>query len=511
MQTHRFKKSISTFLLCLFAHLSYGQNYNYGVSITDFGAKGDSVTINTKEIQAAIDHVLSKGGGTVLIPSGTFLTGTLILGSNVHVYFTPGAIIRGSSELGDYARYQNGNQMGIFFAQDQSNITISGEGIIDGNGRSFIYPNRVKDLPLDLKSFTRQKSAYLDTTKGIQDGPVVPFEHKRPYQTLLFSGVKNLNITNITIIDAPFWAVHVADSDHIQVRGVRIRNSLLMPNSDGLNFTSSSNIIISDCDIIAGDDALAFSGYSSHYELPGYRQLAKNSENVTVTNCLLKSRSSAIRIGGLDQNSLKNYSFSNITIYDSNRGIGLFVHQDGNIENIQFSNIQIQTRLHTGDWWGNGEPIHISVIKGAPLKGQLGSLKNVSFSNIYATSEAGILVYSDQENQIEQLRFTNVYVTIVNGQLQDEYGGNFDLRPAFELQKNIFEHDVPGIYLKNVNKIELDRLSIRWGEQMHTNFKYGLMAENVKGIRAHHLSINAPRSNELAYLLNNSDPINNED
>ena len=91
-----------------------------------------------------------------------------------------------------------------------------------------------------------------------------------------------------------------------------------------------------------------------------------------MTNCTLVSRSSGIRIGGFDQNPMRNLVFSNITITNSNRGIGLFARDAGAIENVLFENIVIQTRLHSGDWWGNGEPIHLSAVrltKGVPLVG----------------------------------------------------------------------------------------------------------------------------------------------
>jgi len=469
--------------------------------ITDFGAVGDGETLNTGTIQKTIDKQHANGGGTVIIPPGIFLTGTLVLKSNITLHLENGAILRGSSNLDDYQRYENGTQMGIIFAMDAQNIVVSGPGTIDGNGRAFVYPDRKKDLPVEMKQFTRQGTAYLDTLKGVQDGPVVPFEHQRPYQMLLFSGVENLQLRDITIKDSPFWAVHVADSDGILATGIRVRNSLLMPNADGLNFTSSSNIVITGCDIISGDDALAFSGYSVHHELPGYRDIRRKSENVVVSNCILQSRSSGIRIGGIDQNDLRNYRFDNISIYESNRGIGIFAHQDGSVEDIHFSNISIQTRLHTGDWWGNAEPIHISVIEGAPVENRLGTVRNISFTNITAKGENGFILYGDETGAIEDIRFSNVQLHLSNGPLQDEYGGNFDLRPAVEAGKNIFSHDIPAIYLRNASNISLNDFRVSWGPDMHPNFRHGLWAEFVEKLEIRNGRIPPPREGEEAYRL----------
>ena len=128
-----------------------------------------------------------------------------------------------------------------------------------------------------------------------------------------------------------------------------------IPNSDGIDLYDSKVIRISDCAIHAGDDAIAI----------------VSSSNITVTNCILHSRSSGIRVGYnvFNNHNSGNLSFSNITIYDSNRGIGIYQRQKGNMENMIFSNIVINTRLHSGQWWGHGEPIHISSVPGwAALK-----------------------------------------------------------------------------------------------------------------------------------------------
>jgi polygalacturonase len=470
-------------------------------SVTEFGAIGDGKTLNTDFLQKAVDAVFDAGGGTLTVPPGVYVTGTVELKSNMTLHLESGATLLGSPDLGHYRRYPNGTQMGILYARNAENIAITGFGSIDGNGRSFVYPDRVKDLPADMKRFTRQGEAYLDTLLGVQDGPVVPFEHRRPYQMLLLTGITNLNIRDIRIFDSPFWAVHIADSDGVTVTGVRIRNSLLMPNADGINMTSSRNVVVSDCDIVAGDDALAFSGYSVHHELPGYQDIRHVSENVTVSNCVLQSRSAGIRVGGIDQNDLRNYRFDNIVIHGTNRGIGIFVHQDGSIENLHFSDITIRTRLHTGDWWGNGEPIHISVIEGAPVEASMGTLRNVSFTDIDADGENGILLYGDFPGAMRDIRFRNVRLTLRDGPLQETYGGNFDLRPTVDPAKNLFRHDIPGIFIRHGEDISLRDVHVRWEGPMTGHFRHGLWAEDVNGLDVADSDIRAPRTGEAATHL----------
>ena len=181
---------------------------------------------------------------------------------------------------------------------------------------------------------------------GLGDGPLVPLD--RPFQMIIFSNCKNVTVSGVLISNSPFWTLHFADCDGVIVNGIKLWNNLMIPNNDGIDVTSSSNVLISDCDIRTGDDAIAVTGYSHHFDLPGYKNIIHDSENITVTNCYLVSRSSAIRIGGWDQNNMRNYTFSNIVISNSNRGINLCVRDKGSIEDLNFSNIIIKTHLHTG-------------------------------------------------------------------------------------------------------------------------------------------------------------------
>jgi hypothetical protein len=142
-------------------------------------------------------------------------------------------------------------------------------------------------------------------------------------------------------------------------------------------------------------------GFDKDEEKPGFDMTEQNShtygnksvwaENMSVTNCLLKSSSAGIRIG-YGQHPIRRCVFSNITIYESHRGIGIFAHDSANIEDIIFDNIIIETRLFNGHWWGHGEPIHLSCISRFPGH-QAGQIKNISFNNINATGEQGILIF----------------------------------------------------------------------------------------------------------------------
>jgi len=320
------------------------------IDVRTMGAVGDGKTLNTRMIQCAIDSATKMGGGTVYVPSGVFLSGTIRLRNNVNLYLESGAVIKGSRDLKEYVI--DGKRVGLFFTQDAENVSITGHGTIDGNGDAFMVLDTAKKMDHAGVMWTRQVDQFRHVSEGLGDGPLVPRD--RPYQMIIFSDCRKVTIRDVFITNSPFWTLHLADCDGIILSGLRIWGNLLVPNNDGMDLTSCSNAVISDCDVRTGDDCIVLTGYNHHYDLPGYKFLKRTCENITVTNCTLVSRSAAIRIGGFDQNPMRNFIFSNIVITNSNRGIGLFVRDQGSIENVIFSNILIETRLFTGDWWETG-------------------------------------------------------------------------------------------------------------------------------------------------------------
>src|SRR6185437_7503515 len=352
-------------------------------SIKDFGAIADGKTVNTLFIQKTIDECAIKGGGIVEVPAGIFITGTFSLKSNVNLHLENGSVLKGSPELKDYKSYEmpeyGTNYYGIVYTRGAENVSITGMGMIDGNDTVFFAWDKAKKIDSSDTRFTRQKNNFRKVESGIGDGPVVPKD--RPHQMILFSQCKNVQVRNISLVHCPFWTLHFADCDAVLVNGIRLWNGMLVPNADGIDVTSSSNVTISDCDIRTGDDAIAITGYDHHFEIPGFSGIRKTSENILVNNCNLQSASSGIRIGFLDQNTVKNIHVDNVNITNSTRGIGIFLRDEGSLENITFSNMYIETKLRTGDWWGNGEPIHISAIRGKE-KVTLGQIKNVLFNHI---------------------------------------------------------------------------------------------------------------------------------
>lgn len=481
-------------------------------NILDFGAKeGD---LSTAVIQDAIDKCSIDGGGHVIVPAGTFITGTLFLKSNVNLFLENGAVLKGSTDLNDYSR--EGRSPGIIYCEDAINVGISGTGTIDGSGDSFYDFSKNHIYEEFDKSRTRQKENYMPAGEFFTDGPVK--RTQAPGMTIVFFHCTNVSVTGITIIDTPIWATRFGFCDGVLIDGISIKNNPLVPNSDGIHCTISRNICISNCNISCGDDAIVLTGFPKDEETPGintteqklhhYGNKTIYGENMTVTNCVLKSSSAGIRIG-YGQHPIRRCTFSNLVIHDSNRGIGIFAHDASYIEDLIFSDIIIETRLYNGQWWGNGEPIHLSSI--SRFEGlKSGQIKNVQFNNITAIGEHGILVYGQKESPMENIQFNHVQLRIQKGKETLNYGGNFDLRPATPKAMQIFEHDISGIYAQGINKLKITDFDLEWGADLPSFFTHGIECQNVKQLFIKNFTgdanPNSPGSEKIRLI--NSEQIN---
>ncbi len=472
---------------------TYCQTYN----IIDFGAKAGESYVNTNPINNAIIKCSSLGGGTVLIPKGKFISGTIHLKSNVNLHLESGSFLIGSQDVNDYDvmpegyYYSGKNLMGLIFANNVRNISITGEGVLDGIGTHFMNKNTRFAPSKEERKFTLQKEKYRDELK-LEDGPLK--FNERPGHILTISNAENILIQNINFLDAPKWTIRIGGCDNVKISQITIKNNLLIPNSDGIHITSSINVNVSNTNIIAGDDALIVTGFKSGLNKYNYGNNSKEAKNIIFDNCIVTSKSAGIRVGYGDK-PISNVIFSNIIINNSNRGIGVFSRDNSNIKNLSFSNIFIETRLHSDGWWGKGEPIHISAIKSSK-NGNSGIISDVTFNNINAYSESGVIIYGENFNSIRNIKMNDVKVIVNSGLYSKKYGGNFDLRPSFSLEKGLFESKISAFYAKGVKNLELNDISLAWNNPKNNFFTNGLEIENFENFILRNFKIHAAYNKE---------------
>lgn len=411
-------KFIYILFLLVLSLSSYAQRiYN----VVDYGAVGNKIADDAKAIQQAIDECSANGGGTVLLPANhTFMSGPLCLKSNVNLHLEATAVLLANPDEGIYKLSAFGENRGEgmmwIYANGADNISITGKGTIHGNGIAFM--GKELDDSYELK-------------------PVTTFD-PRPH-VLTLTDVKNLTIRDITIRDGAYWTVHLIGCDGAVIDGISLLNNLKIRNGDGIDLDHSRNVRISNCHITSGDDCICL---KNRREFEQYGPC----HGITVTNCVMTSRSCAIKIGSENMDSIYNVVFDNCVITRSNRGLGIQNRDEGTVTDVMFSNIIMDCQLWSDVWWGKAEPIYVTSYprangnhkdanwrfpKGETV-GRCGEVSRIYFNNIVANSENGCFVGGDIEGKVNNVHFSNV--RLVRKKVTAYEGGAIDLRPCRDTQ-----------------------------------------------------------------------------
>lgn len=341
--------------------------------ITDFGAVGDGKTLNTKAIQAAIDAAAASGG-EVVVTAGSFLTGTIFLRSHTTLNLLHGARILGSPSLSDYTAVRWGHHMDrtpwhLIVADNVEDIAIKGHGEIDGSGPAFWNP-------------TRQSDWHFWACKWDRPSPMVEITNCR-----------DVRIENITLRNPPGWTLHLHDTVRAWIRGIRIDANLFGPNNDGIDLTGVREVMISDCHIKAGDDAIALKTTVD----------SGPCEYVTVTNCVLETNCAAFRVGFESRQDFRYITFSNSVIKNCSRAIDLLSWEGSIIEHVAVSNIvgttncgwpmnrAIEINLHNEmmDWHVRPEHSRYNTVWPECKRG---AIRHISMNNIDFTTEGRVMI-----------------------------------------------------------------------------------------------------------------------
>ncbi|MCG2613524.1 glycosyl hydrolase family 28 protein [Terrimonas sp. NA20] len=432
----------TSFLLLFTLLSSYWLHAQVDHNITTYKAKGDGKTLNTKAIQAAIDNCALKGGGTVWVPAGIFVTGCIYLKDNVNLHLSNGAVLKATPELSEYDR----KTMALVYVRNAVNVSITGMGIINGNGKNF---------------------------KFVEEGPDRPF-------VVLVESSKQVIIRDVKLYDGARWTLKLFDSDHVQVSGVTIY-SHSNHNNDGIDI-DSRNVTISDCIIDSDDDAICLKSENPN----------RITENITVTNCIVSSNCNFIKMGTGSFSGFRNISITNCVLKAAAEtpfwkwhnivkgvkdtisglaGIALEIVDGGMMDQIVISNITM-TGVQT--------PVFIRL---GNRKNAVGSLKNVLISNITATANSLIpsIIAAVPGFYIENVTFRDMILRHTGGGTEEDVKRAVPENEAKYPENRMLGHTLPayGLYVRHARNITLDNIQFIIAA---ADARPAIWLEDVKGV-----------------------------
>ncbi|MGQ1783728.1 MULTISPECIES: glycoside hydrolase family 28 protein [unclassified Saccharicrinis] len=366
-------------------------------NILNYGAAADSLTLNSTAIQNAIDDCNAAGGGTVVIPAGAFISGTVLLKDNVTLHLEKGAQLIGSKNPKDYITIDPFtdavNQVRgkcLVGAENASNIAITGEGTIVGRGQLFKRPELLKTM----------------TEIGVDKSQLQDFANNRPFLIRLVKS-KNIKVEGVRLRHPAAWTLHIFQCEGILVDGIDIY-SHAHKNNDGIDLDSSRDAIIRNCNIDSGDDAVCIKSTSP---MP--------TRDVIVSHCVLKSDWGTIKFGTESMGDFKNITIDNCTIHDTRGGGIKILSMDGaNIDSITISNITMEN-VEMPIFIRLGE--RLRTYRNAP-KQKVGSIDNIVINNVIATIRdtancrinppTGILMTGTTNHRIGKVTLHNIDIML---------------------------------------------------------------------------------------------------
>ena len=414
-----------------------------------FGAVGDGNFLDSPAINAAIDACNKTGGGVVYLSPGNYLSGTVVLKSKVCLYLEAGAVLLGSKNLSDYSPqpgpkfYEDAGQRHLIFARDAENVGLAGPGEIDGQGSSFWIPSNRKPVSEDQ-----------EWTDAIHHN----WSHRDRVSPMIeLVNCTNLRIEGIRICGASGWTMRPINCNNVLIQSVAIKNPVYGPNTDGIDVTSCKNVLISDCIIDTGDDAICLKSENPYGDSP------QISQNIVVTNCIITGCCNGFKVGTATQGGFENITFSNSVIYNDDvalpsrliAGIAIEMVDGGWINGIVITGIQMR-RARAPIFIRRGN-------RSSPHKFPQTGLRGVMIDGVHATD--AILTSSITgipEMEVEDVSLSNITIDTVMPGKRDWVKSPVPEVPKKYPESRMFGWlPASGLYCRHVRGLRLKDINFR--------------------------------------------------
>lgn len=334
------KKTLFAVLLAISSIYVNAKDYQASL----FGIKSDGITLNTRSIQKAIEHIHENGGGRLVFHVGRYLTGTIELKSNVTIYLREGAVLLGAVNPYDYDSCKG--WPALIYAFKAENIGIIGKGMIDGQGRTTSY-NYIDQI---------HKGIIKDDLK---------FDRPNSRPTLIYlRECTHIEIKDLYMKDSAFWVSIYDQCKDLAIDNILVKSKAFW-NNDGIDIVDCDGVILTNSFFDASDDAICLKSHDPN----------ALCQNVEIRNCVARSSASGVKFGTYSKGGFKNIKLSNITVYDTYRSAFTIQAVDGGLaENITIDSLLVYNTgnvifLRIGDRYSNGKK---------------SSMKDILISNVYA-------------------------------------------------------------------------------------------------------------------------------
>lgn len=352
-------------------------------NVRDYGARGDGITKDTEAIQAAIDAANGVGGGTVIVPAGVYLSGSIFLKSNIDFFIQTGATIKASPDIADYnsvdvcpqnsASPKTGDNTSgghLFLCVNQRNVTLRGGGKIDGNSPAFLLDKDGNHFP---------------TKKAIEC---------RPAMMVWFVDSEYISIRDLELADSPYWSCFILNCSHVAITGCYIHTSRKPHtyNGDGLDIDRCQYVTVSDCRIDTADDCITLrASYGRLLAAP------QDCAFITVTNCILASSCNAIRLG-VGEGSIHHAVFSNIVIRDTRNAFNYVAAYVPNSRGTDITDIRVSNVIVDAEQFCRIHHMHSDEAV----------MKNIYFSDISGVVRKHSMIYAVSKTPFGRIVFNNI-------------------------------------------------------------------------------------------------------
>lgn len=386
------------FIACICAFATLTSRYAFAEPLAcdpaKFGAKADGITKDTAAIQAAIDFCEAKGGGTVTLNKGTYLSAPVVLKDNITLNVATGSTLLASPDHADYPEtvvFRAKGRQSLVSAANAHDLAITGGGTIDGNGSSWWVEARVGRY-----------------------GGVLGQGVFRP-RLIVFDHCEHIKIEGVTVQNSPSWQIVPYYSDDVVIRNIKVLAPAHSPNTDAIDPFASRNIVIDHVYADVGDDNVAIK--SGAINSPGPDSPSKN---ITITDCTFE-HGHGLSIGSEIAGGVQNIHAERVHFSGTDQGIRIKANRDrGNdVSNISFKNIDmvdVKTAILITEYYPNTPPKDKNPAQ--PITRLTPFFHNILIENVKATNSAVAgVIFGLPESPVKDITLKNVSITAAKGMI----------------------------------------------------------------------------------------------